>query len=178
MHGEWFVKDYFTVDGDAEIAATLDGVTPAGATLPHQNPVGSSYVEWARALAVSSREPSQYLVEIAFRTVFSSDGETFARAPVRAVAVAVSVDLDGTTTISGLPAPAELPAMAWKESAPGIEEEAPVGVAAEALALGSAFGEGPVVADSRRDGSDWRFVVEVGDASGNRWPLAVSVADS
>lgn len=177
MRAEWFVQDYFTVDGDEEIATNLRNLIATGADLPHGSPAGSSYVEWARAVAVTSPMPAEYVVEVAFRTVLSTDGEAFMRTPVRAVAVTVTVDVDGSVTIDGLPAPVRLSAAAWRASTRGTDAIAPDDVVVAALAEAEWFGDNPVVAETRRDGSEWLFVVEVRDASGNRWPLELVLAD-
>lgn len=177
MRAEWFVQDYFTVDGDEEIATSLGDLIATDEDLPHSSPAGSSYVEWARAIAVTSTTPADYVVEVAFRTVLSTDGEAFARAPVRAVAVDVAVDVDGSVTIAGLPAPVRLSAVTWRSSTRGDDAIAPDDVVDAALAEAAWFGDSPVVTETRRDGSEWLFAVEVRDASGNRWPLELVLTD-
>lgn len=177
MRAEWFVQDYFTVDGDQEIPTALAGLTESAVALPHTAPAGSSYVEWARTLAIASPIPSEYVVEVAFRTVFSPRGEAFARGPVRAVGVTVTVAADGAMTIEGLPAPAPLPDLAWAADTSGVAATAPDDVVAAAVDSAEAFGVDPVVVDTKRDGSEWHVVLEVGDQSGNRWPIAVSLSD-
>jgi hypothetical protein len=177
MRAEWFVQDYFTVDGDEEIAKDLHNLIAIDEDLPHSSPAGSSYVEWARAVAITSPMPAEYVVEVAFRTVLSTDGEAFTRAPVRAVVVTVTVDVDGSVTIEGLPAPVRLSAVAWRASTRGADAIAPDDVVVAALAEAESFGDNPVVTETRRDGSEWLFVVVVRDASGNRWPLELVLAD-
>ena len=176
-YGEWFVQDYFTIDGDDEITNSLGELVDGDAILPHRDPVGSSYVEWARAVAVASPRPADYLVDVAFRTLFSTEADIFTRAPVRAVTVAVSVDVDGTATIVGLPTPVELPTVAWEPNITGAVAVAPDAIAADAVETAKSFGPEPLVIEATRAGSTWHFVMDVGDGSGNRWPLAVSVVD-
>jgi hypothetical protein len=47
----------------------------------------------------------------------------------------------------------------------------------EAIGAASLWGSEPRVVSSHRTADGWRVVITVADAVGNRWPMAVSVAD-
>jgi hypothetical protein len=177
MEAEWFVQDYFTVDGDEQASELLTEIL-GDVALPHNQPSGPSYVEWARAFAVASPAPGRYVVDVAFRTLAAPPGGEFTRMPVRGVAMTFDIDLDGTAKIVDLPSPTALPAVAAMSEPVGTSATAPEEVITAALRFVKAAGEQPEITDVSQDGSSWRFVIEVTDVSGNRWPMAVVVNDS
>jgi hypothetical protein len=181
MRAEWFVTDYFTVDSDA----TSDAVTAAlgpldGLVLPHQDPVGVSYVEWARAYAAQPLPTSGYRVAVAFRTLSAPDGEDVVRRPVRAVEVDVAVEPGGATIVLDLPRPVLLPQLTQVTSAEsalvrglGSSARAPADVEAAAIAAAGVAGSSvSVLGAEPRDGG-WRFVIAVTDDSGMAFPVAI-----
>lgn len=172
MRAEWFVQDYFTVDGDQQIAEELANLV-GDVALPHSEPNGSSYVEWARAFAAVSLAPGRYVVDVAYRALSSATDGTFIRMPVRAVAITVEIDIDGSMRIVELPAPTEIPATSSMPAAAGTLGTPPEDLIAAALLAVEGLGTEAVVVDARSDGSTWRFVVSVGDPSGIRWPITV-----
>jgi len=75
MRAEWFVTDFFTVDGassaESDVTAAL-ATPPDEVPLPHATATdGISYVEWARAFFVEPVEPGIYRVSVAFRTLLT-----------------------------------------------------------------------------------------------------------
>lgn len=174
MRAEWFVRDYFTVDGDQALADRMTELV-GSVSLPHAGTTGASYVEWARAFAVDSAAPGRYAVSVAYRTLASSGDGGFSRNPARAVAVTIAVGTDGAMTIVDLPAPAELPATLPIEDQGAEAATPPDEVVAAALESAGAVGPDPAVLTATHDASGWRVVIAVGDPSGLRWPLAVHI---
>jgi len=164
---EWFVSDYFTVDGSETLGAELTGLLPSGAPPTSHPPGFRSFVDWARALTASEQGPSEFTVSLLVRSLAATDGGAYMRAPLRAVEVTVLWTDDGWS-ITDLPTPTELPAMA--ESPPWPEQEVTDEVAA--LAVEKA-GPGAVVLGGGEVGGRWRVVVEAVDPIGGRWPMVV-----
>jgi hypothetical protein len=174
MRAEWFVQDYFTVDGDERAAGDLADVLGGDLAVPHRDPAGYSYVEWARAFAVTNSSPGRYGVAVAYRTLVPSGEMGFARTAVRAVTVTIDVDVDGTTRLADLPSPASLPASLPMAVVPGESAAASEEITADVLRGAAEIGSNPVIVDVTRDGNTWRFVVQISDESGNRWPVVVA----
>lgn len=172
MRAEWFVQDYFTVDGDDEAAQRLAAVVGEH-SLPQHAPVGYSYVERARSFAISSPQPGRYAVGVAFRTLVAADAGGFVRTEPRAVTVTIDVDIDGTTQLVDLPSPAAFPEMVEMSVAAAPPAEASAEMTATALRIAAAIGSDPAVLGVSQADGDWRFVVEIGDRSGNRWPIVI-----
>jgi hypothetical protein len=116
-------------------------------------------------------------VAVAFRMLGAPPDRGFSRQPVRAVEVLVAVSEDGGTTVLDLPAPTRLPAGPEPEPWPEGGDDAPSAVVDEAIEAASLWGSEPRVVSSHRTADGWRVVITVADAVGNRWPMAVSVAD-
>ncbi len=176
MYAEWFVSDYFTVDGDGVVSERL--VEQLGeVVIPHQSPAGLSYVEWVRAFAVDTQRSGRYMVDVAYQALTSATEGRYSRSPIRAVAITLDIDVDGTVTLVDLPAPAELPSRKAMAGSTAVPVDPPHEVAARALQLATSAGTDPVVGQASRDGTRWRVVVEVGDGSGNRWPMVAWIED-
>jgi hypothetical protein len=169
---EWFVTDYFTVDGDPQTAAAIREALPTGleVTLPHEGGGGVSYVEWSRALRVVPDGPGRYRVIVAYRTLAGPAGEPLVRMPVAAVAVTVVLDGESDTAVADLPEPVVLES-APQEAASLQESEPPPEVVGAALDL--VPGDGPVVESAALDVGGWRLVISVAGPSGLRWPLVI-----
>lgn len=177
MRAEWFVTDFFTVDGassaESDVTAAL-ATRPDEVPLPHATAAdGISYVEWARAFFVEPVEPGTYRVSVAFRTLTGADAADLSRSQVRAVAVSVRVGARGATIVTNLPAPLGSPASLSAEPQPFTEAEAPDDVLAAAFAAAMNVGSDPAPLLVGTDDEGWRVVVMVGGESGMRWPLAV-----
>jgi len=169
---EWFVTDFFTVDGpmpeELLSAFVNDAVLP---DLPSGEDAGTSYVEWARAYDVRPT-PDGYAVFVVFRCLTEEDDGSFVRGPVRAVEVLVAVR-DGETAIADLPVPILPPVYHTIDGWMHTDGEAGDDAVAAALEYAGLFDENAEVIESGADGPDWRVVFTVGDRSGNRWPLVM-----
>jgi hypothetical protein len=169
---EWFVTDYFTVDGplpeELVSAFVNDAVLP---DLPSPADADISYVEWARAFDIRPT-PSGYAVSVVFRSLTEEPDGTFVRSPVRAVDVLVAVD-DGETAIADLPIPILPPVYhtidGWMDTDGQAHDEAITAT----LDYAGMFDEDAVVVQSGTSGPDWRVVFTIGDRSGNRWPVVM-----
>ena len=176
VRAEWFVVDYFTVDGESATAADVEGTLPYGydTALPHhRGEPGISYVEWARAFHVAPLGPGRYRVSVAFRTVSGIAVSDLARTAVRAVSVDVAVDDEGAIAVADLPSPRPLPETLVLESAIPDDAEPPPEVAAVALGLAGEFGDKPILAGAGIDDEGWRLTILISDQSGLEWPLVV-----
>lgn len=169
---EWFVTDYFTVDGpipEELISAFVnDAVLPE---LPTGDGVGISYVEWARAFDVRSTVGG-YAVSVVFRSLTEEPDGAFVRGPVRAVDVLIAVK-GGETAIEDLPIPILPPVYhtidGWMETNGEAHDKA----IAATLDYAGLFDENAFVIESGAAGPEWRVVFTVGDRSGNRWPVVM-----
>lgn len=165
---EWFVVEWFTIDGDPA-APAWD--LPGGVDRPAGEGT-RSFVEWAGAVAVEEVAPGAHAVEVVVRRLAATDGATYRRMPTEAVRVVV--DLTGEVPmVRDLPRPVPPPA---GESGPATEAEGPVADPPAAVLEAAAGAVGARPADvqgvwSVRDG--WRAVVGVADAGGTVWPVAV-----
>ncbi len=169
---EWFVTDYFTVDGpipEELISAFVnDAAIP---DLPKDDGVGISYVEWARAFDVRPTT-SGYAISIVFRSLTEEPDGAFVRGPVRAVDVLIAVQ-DGETAVAELPIPILPPVYhaieGWMVTDGQVHEEAITAT----LDYASLFDANAEVVESGAAGPEWRVVFTIGDRSGNRWPVVM-----
>jgi hypothetical protein len=149
MWAEHFVRDYLTVDGDGATAA--DAARVVAAELPAAPSGVTSFVEWVEAYAVTAIRPSHYRVEVGYRLLAGSDG-SYVRQPAAAMAVEVSVDVDGIAGFAGLPELVSLPAVRTAD-APGLTDDLPDWV------MEKVKGEAASVVGGYREGEQWRVVV-------------------
>ncbi|MEA2024199.1 MAG: hypothetical protein U9N79_07925 [Actinomycetota bacterium] len=169
---EWFVTDYFTVDGPIpeELASAFvnDAVVP---NLPNGDGSGISYVEWARAFDLRPTVGG-YAVSVVFRSLTEEPDGDFVRGPVRAVDVLIAVE-EGETAIAELPIPILPPVYhainGWMETDGQAHDEAITAT----LDYAGMFDENAEVIESGAAGPAWRVVFTVGDRSGNRWPVVM-----
>jgi hypothetical protein len=176
MRAEWFVTDFFTVDGSPSTAADVAKAFVADAdvpALPHSaTDVGKvSYVEWARAYRTEAVAPDRYVVNVAFRSIGLGEDDSFSRGPVHAVEVTV-VTGDGSVGIAELPIPIVPPRVGgldgWWSGEPAGDD-----VSAAVLEYGLLFDAEPELIEATETAEGWRGVVTIGDGSGIRWPVAV-----
>jgi hypothetical protein len=126
---EWFVTDYFTLDGSSENERSLRALlSPTASTLllpqSSDTPVPTTYVEWARSVTVRDIGDATVEVEVVYRTITETD-EGFVRDPVSAVMVTVRSD-QTDAGITGLPVPIDVPMPGTHTVAsgvPGSEDE-------------------------------------------------------
>lgn len=170
---EWFVTDFFTMDGSA--APELAGAFPADAALPELPQLTGdpavSYVEWARAYATRSH-PGGLVVTVLFRTLYQNGEQRYERSPVRAVDVIVLLEGD-QSAIGDLPIPVEPPTgdgiTGWMH---GTGEAADADVASS-LGYAGRFTSDPALLESSIEGSEWRVVFTVEDPSGAQFPMVM-----
>ena len=169
---EWFVSDYFTVDGpipEELISAFVnDAVVP---DLPDGEGMGISYVEWARAFDVRPTI-SGYVVSVVFRSLTEEPDGAFVRGPVRAVDVLIAVE-EGETAIAELPIPILPPVYHAIDGWMVTNGEAHDAAITATLDYAGMFDENAQVIESGAAGPEWRVVFSVGDRSGNRWPVVM-----
>ncbi len=169
---EWFVTDYFTVDGpipEELISAFVnDAAVP---DLPDGSGAGISYVEWARAFDVRPTI-SGYAVSVVFRSLTEESDGSFVRGPVRAVDVLVAVE-EGETAIAELPIPILPPVYHTIEGWLVTDGQAHDEAITATLEYAGMFDENAEVIESGAAGPEWRVVFTVGDRSGNRWPVVM-----
>ena len=169
---EWFVTDYFTVDGpipEELISAFVnDAVVP---DLPDGEGMGISYVEWARAFDVRPTI-SGYVVSVVFRSLTEEPDGAFVRGPVRAVDVLIAVE-EGETAIAELPIPILPPVYHAIDGWMVTNGEAHDAAITATLDYAGMFDENAQVIESGAAGPEWRVVFSVGDRSGNRWPVVM-----
>ena len=115
MQAEWFVRDYFTVDGDDSIVERIASLIPSDSAPPD---LVSSYVEWVETFAIDSPEPGEYRVDVAYRLLIGSE-DGFVREPAAAVSVALSIDVDGSAQLLQLPEPVAMPSIGGIDNASG-----------------------------------------------------------
>lgn len=102
---EWFVADFFTVDGsdatEADLRAAL-GERLDGVELPHgDDRAPETFVEWAKAVAVRDMQPSSFEVDVAYRAITAGE-DSYERSAVAFVTVGVTVS-DGVPVVDMLP---------------------------------------------------------------------------
>lgn len=168
---EWFVRDYFTIDGGDPDEQVTGLLTRHGVERPD---AATTYVEWAHTLTIEPVAPGRYDVTVAFR-VLSADGEAFVRQPARAVTVPVVVDESLAGAVDGLPRPAAF-RTADVSSPPPTGTPAPASVIDEATLLALRFGSDPTPLRSWLDRGTWHIVMTVQHA-GAAWPLLVDVPE-
>jgi hypothetical protein len=181
MRAEWFITDYFTVDGAEHAVEDLHDAFVEGAqvpALPHEDPAvtGTTYVEWARAFGVTAVATDLYSVAVAFRSIYH-DGDVFRRSPVRAAEVLVTVG-DDRSGIAELPIPIPAPLSSQLSIAPPPGGEPPPGVTEAALDYAWIFDPEPELLSATGTATDWRVVIGLHDGSGITFPVAIRPSPS
>lgn len=170
---EWFVTDYFTIDG-SPAPEFLDAFTD-DAVLPDLPQVigdsAVSFVEWARATAWRSH-PGGYVVTVLYRTLYENAEERFERSLVRGVDVIVIVDGE-RTAVADLPQPVQAPVAdgvgGWMDTSTEISGA----VISDALEDAARLTQNPALLEAGGSGAAWRVVFTVEDPSGARFPLVL-----
>ncbi len=179
---EWFVYDYFTVDGDPATLLSVQRALPPGVPeelLPHNTIGVVTYVEWASAARVTEITPGRFQVLVLFRMVAADDGSTFERQPVRAVDVSMEMGDTGGLRLTDLPAPAHIPqrpqVAEWvrPEGAPETLEIAGMTAAFSWDGLDTDLR----IQSSSLDDGGWRVLAINHMPEGVRWPFVVSFSD-
>lgn len=120
---EWFIIDYFGVDGASDRPGRVARAAGWSEPLdPLSGPVPAtvvSYVEWAVAALVEQVEPDEFEVTVVFRRYVAADGSTFARVPTEAARVRVRVDPVGGAAVLDWPVPVDIPQHGVSPAPPG-----------------------------------------------------------
>jgi hypothetical protein len=168
VYAEWFVADYFTIDGTEVSAGEVVRSLPEGSPIPDQG-ASRSFVESAKAFEVEQLTGDRFRVLVVVRYLTASDGSAYQRMPARAVDLVVAVNGEGASIID-LPSPTALPERVattpWTGSGGDVPEEI-----IEA-ALVRSGGSGKVV-EASAIGALWRVVILVEDSGGALWPMSV-----
>jgi hypothetical protein len=90
---EWFVTDFFTLDGSSETIRSIRQALSADLTdvvLPHEAGDGSEgrFVEWARVIALHDDGDEMFRVEVAYRSIVGTESG-FERMPVEFVSLTI-----------------------------------------------------------------------------------------
>lgn len=169
-HAEWFVADYFTVDGSEVTRRSVADRLPPGVEVPEVDGDARSFVESVFTTSVEPLGAGRYRVVAVVRALAAGDGVSYRRQPARAVAVVVEVSGRQAAIVDlPRPVPTEVPAGAALDI---DAAEAPANVlraaAREAEMWGTPIGE--PVAGTVED--IWRVVHVVEDDEGLTWPVA------
>ena len=110
LRAEWFVIDFYTHDGSEEtrrsLRAAVDPLVEVE-SLSIDETGGATFVEWAKAFRIEHTTPGEYTVSVAYRRI-RSNGESFEREPVRAVAVPIRM-ADGEAAVVAVPTAIAVP---------------------------------------------------------------------
>lgn len=173
---EWFVSDYFTIDGAESGATDVTSAFVGGAdvpTLPHSvDQAATSYVEWARAFRVNQLGGGSYAVGVLFRTLYTDGEGEFRRSGVRAVEVEIAID-GRHSGVGDLPMPIPPPFALDLEASVTLDDPARDEDVAEALDYAYLFDSDPAMLEATAGSGDWRVVLGIEDASGIEWPMVV-----
>ncbi|MCP3973502.1 MAG: hypothetical protein GY720_03300 [bacterium] len=171
---EWFVTDYFTVDGDPSLSDGIAAALPDAVSLPQSDGSVISYVEWARAVGVATNPDGEFTVTVWFRTLAGNSESGFDRGPVRAVDVRLVTDAMGRLAIADLPVAGKVASVGIAPQWP-LAAEAPPDIVVAAANDAAHLGSDPQLQSAGADDEGWRLVFSVGDASGLRFPIVVRV---
>jgi len=176
---EWFVYDFFTVDGDPNAIEAVAEALPPGVPadlLPHGSTDKVTYVEWARSARVTEISAGRFEVLVMFRTVSADPDTPYARGRMRAVTVPMQMSGSGGFRLTELPAPAFVPQRpdvpTW-ESPLGPGAAGP-NAAATALSWRDTAFEGleAELIDGR-----WRLLFRNALESGTAWPFLIELPE-
>ena len=171
-YSEWFVLEYFTLDGADRPPAQQVWLEDDS---PHQPSDALSYVEWVRTLRVESLDDGRWRTEVAFRRLVSTDGVGYSRLPAQAVEVVVDL---GT----GVPGVVDLPRfIPLPEADPGRWwlgepwETPPATVVKTAREQMELSGAGVTDGEPRisRTAEAWRVEWALIDQAGIAWPASL-----
>ena len=173
-YSEWFVLDYFTLDG-TEQSALLEWWLPGINRPLDASPHPLSYVEWVRTLWTEPVAEGRWRAVVALRRMVSVDGAAYSRLPTQSVEVVVEVGA-GMPTIVDLPRfiplPEAIPGQWWVGEPLETPPTAVLRTARQELLLAQA---GTVVGRPAvsRMGDVWRVEWAVADPAGISWPVSL-----
>ncbi len=167
-HAEWFVAEYFTVDGSEETARTLAGLLPIGLSVGEQPEGIRVFVEWVRATEVEELAAFRYRIKVLVRYLKAdSDGIYLRQAPIYAT---VEIVADETGPHVMLPPIIE-------PVSPSTAMASPLGEVPQQVATTAAAGSGAteVMGGLMRSDGLWQVVVMAPGPDGVIRPQTVLV---
>ena len=171
-YSEWFVLDFFTLDGSDRRAGLERWLDTSGFG---EQSDALSYVEWVRALQIEPLWDGRWSAAVGLRRLVSTDGVGYSRLPTQAVEVVVDM-ATGAPTIVDVPRFIPLPETTaghwWAGESLQSPPAAVIRAAREDLTLSEAgtIGGEPVVT---RTGEVWRVEWAVVDPAGISWPVSL-----
>lgn len=171
-YSEWFVLDFFTLDGSDRRAGLQRWLNTADFG---EQSDALSYVEWVRTLQVEPLGDGRWRAVVALRRLVSTDGVGYSRLSTQAVEVVVDM-APGTPTIVDVPRFVPLPETAagqwWMGEPRQTPPAAVIRAARDEMILSEAgtIGGEPVVT---RTGDAWRVEWAVVDPAGIAWPVSL-----
>ena len=167
-HAEWFVAEFFTLDGSEESTQTLASLLPTGIPAPTSEDDARVFVEWVRAVDVEQIGPLRFRVSVLVRSLRADGDDVYVRqAPMMAV---VDVEVDETGPRIMLPPTiekAESP-----EPATTNLEAVPDDIAG---VIAQTTGSGEIVGGIRLPDGGWQVVVMAVGPDGVIRPQTVTV---
>ena len=167
-HAEWFVAEYFTVDGSPETAEILARLLPAGLPSPNVPQGRSVFVEWVRTLNVTEIAPFRYRMEVLVRSLVADGDNSYLRQPPVVATVEVAVDEKGPRVL--MP-PEVRPATVDSQEILALTPVPPE-IAAMATALS---GTAEILGGRLLDDGRWQVVAVGAGPDGVSRPMTVTV---
>ena len=173
-HAEWFLAEWFTLDGSDRTGVA--DLLPEGLSAGPVDPGARSFVESVSTRSVTPTGNDRFEVVALVRLLSASDGEAYIRQPATAYSVAVGI-VEGLPAILDLPMPVELD-FARAAVPPGVEADPPPEVTEGALESVAGFGTPDRSSlTATTTGGSWRVTLMIEDAAGVSWPVAVWLDD-
>ncbi len=167
-HAEWFIAEYFTIDGSEQHSTTLASLMPAGIPLPSAPDGTRIFVESVGSLDATELEPLRYEVTVLVRYLLAKDDEIYRRQPPVVATVEVIVGDSGPR----IALPPQISAVA----APSPEQLALADVPAEVgEAAKQLTGSTEIVGGAQRADGGWSVVVLATGADGVTRPVWIQI---
>ena len=167
-HAEWFVAEYFTVDGSPASAEILGRLLPAGMPNWDAPETTSVFVEWVRTLNAAEVAPFRYRVEVLVRSLVADGDNSYLRQAPIVATVEVAVDEKGPRILM----PPEVRPATIDSQEIIVLAEVPAEIAAMATSMA---GTVEILGGRLLDDGRWQVVV-VGDGrDGASRPMTVTV---
>ena len=172
-YGEWFMAEWFTVDGSAPNVGEFFEDDAPNAVLDSS---ARSFAESATALSVTALDHGHFEVVVLMRTLSSFGDGPFVRQPARAFAVPI-VMTDAGPAILDMPAPVPVP-VGVAAPIETTEAEAPESVVRAAVELTRTHGlPDESTVESAKAGDLWRISMVVRDSVGVPWISVIWVEE-
>lgn len=173
-YAEWFVLEFFTLDGSDSSPDRWGGL---GDDSFRESTDALSHVEWVRTLRIASLGDGRWKTQVALRRVVSTDGVGYTRLPTQAVEVVVNMN-SGVPEVVDLPRfiplPTAEPGQWWLGEPRESPPEAVITTAWEEMTRSGADSTDGEPRISRA-GEVWRVEWAVVDEAGIPWPVSLWV---